>query len=220
MPWAVLLFGVLVVPVGVVSIVLVILQPLAVGAWCSLCLATAILTVFMISPAVDEIVATGQFLRRARREGRPFWRTFWRGGDAEPEPAAPPAERRSLPGQLADGMELRTIPWNLAVCAVVGVWLMVAPAVLGNTGVAVANGTLVGALVVTFAVIGFGEPARAARWVNVLLGLWLLAAPLVLRDDTSDIRWPEAVAGVAIILLSLRRGPVSGRFGSWDRQVV
>ena len=41
MPWAVMLFGVLVVPVGVVSIVLVILQPLAVGAWCSLCLFTA-----------------------------------------------------------------------------------------------------------------------------------------------------------------------------------
>jgi uncharacterized membrane protein len=35
MPWAVLLFGVLVVPVGVVSIVLVMLQPLAVGAWCA-----------------------------------------------------------------------------------------------------------------------------------------------------------------------------------------
>ena len=34
----------------------------------------------MISPAVDEVVATGQFLLRARREGRPFWRTFWLGG--------------------------------------------------------------------------------------------------------------------------------------------
>ena len=86
MPWAVLLFGVLIVPVGVVSIVLVVLQPLAVGAWCSLCLVTAVLTVFMISPAVDEVVATGQFLLRARREGRPLWRTFWRGGTRRRRP--------------------------------------------------------------------------------------------------------------------------------------
>jgi uncharacterized membrane protein len=38
MPWMVVMFGVLVVPLGVVSIVLVILQPVAVGAWCTLCL--------------------------------------------------------------------------------------------------------------------------------------------------------------------------------------
>ena len=57
MPWAVLLFCVLVVPVGVVSIVLVVLQPLAVGAWCGLCLFTAVTTVLMVSPAVDEVVA-------------------------------------------------------------------------------------------------------------------------------------------------------------------
>jgi apolipoprotein N-acyltransferase len=38
MPWMVVMFGVLVVPLGVVSIVLVILQPLALGAWCTLCL--------------------------------------------------------------------------------------------------------------------------------------------------------------------------------------
>jgi uncharacterized membrane protein len=221
MPWAVLLFGVLVVPVGVVSIVLVMLQPLAVGAWCALCLVTAVITVFMISPAVDEMVATGQFLLRARREGRPFWRTFWRGGEAEAPQMEPlPGDQQPLGRQLAGGMELRAIPWNLALCAAVGVWLMAAPAVLGNTGVAVGNGALVGALVVTFAVIGFGEPSRSARLVNVLLGLWLLASPLVLWDDTSDVRWPEAIAGVAVILLSLRRGPVSERFGTWNRYVV
>jgi uncharacterized membrane protein len=221
MPWAVLLFGVLVVPVGVVSIVLVMLQPLAVGAWCSLCLVTAIITVFMISPAVDETVATGQFLLLARREGRPFWRTVWHGGEAEPASAAPPpGDRLPLGHQLAGGMELRAIPWNLALCAGVGVWLVVSPAVLGNTGVAATNCTLVGALVVTFAVIGFGEPSRAARLANVLFGLWLLASPLILRDGMPDIRWPESVAGAAVILLSLRRGPVVERFGSWDRYII
>src|SRR5690606_35833532 len=41
MPWMVLLFGVLIVPAGIISIMLIILQPLAVGAWCTFCLLTA-----------------------------------------------------------------------------------------------------------------------------------------------------------------------------------
>jgi uncharacterized membrane protein len=219
-PWAVLLFGVLVVPVGVVSIVLVVLQPLAVGAWCFLCLVTAALTVFMISPAVDEVVATGQFLLRTRRQGRSAWRAFWRGGTDSPDGGVRPRPGRSLSRELADGMELHAIPWNLAACAALGVGLMAAPAVLGVTGAAAGNDQLVGALVVTFAVIGFGEPSRAARWVNVPLGLWLVAAPWVLWDDTSAPRWHEPVVGVLVVLLSMRKGRVGERFGSWDRYVV
>lgn len=221
LPWVVMLFGLLVVPVGVVSIVLVMLQPLVVGAWCALCLVTAIITLFMISPAVDEVVATGQFLLHARREGQPFWRTFWSGGAAEPPPVTPPSgDRQSLGRQLTEGLEWQAIPWNLALCAAVGVWLMVSPAVLGSAGLAAGNATLVGALVVTFAVIGFGETPRAVRFVNVLFGLWLLVAPAVARDGSLGVRWPESVAGIVIILLSLRRGPVHAQYGTWNRYVL
>lgn len=220
MPWAVLLFGLLVVPVGVVSIVLVILQPLAVGAWCFLCLVTAILTVFMISPAVDEVVATGQFLLRARREGRSLWRIFWYGDEAKADMPPLPADRRPLAWQLSSGLELTAIPWNLVICAAIGVWLMIAPAVLDYHGLATSNSLLVGALVVTFAVIGFGESARAARWVNVVFGAWLVLSPFLFRDDTSAFRWHELLAGVAVIALTFRRGPIGERFGSWDRYVV
>jgi uncharacterized membrane protein len=221
MPWAVLLFGVLIVPVGVVSIVLVVLQPLAVGAWCALCLLTAALTVFMISPAVDEVVATGQFLLRARREGRPFGATFW-GGAADDRSAAEerPKPREPLLQELAGGMELNSIPWSLAVCAALGVWLMAAPAVLGSSGAAAGNDQLVGALVVTFAVIGFGEAARAARWVNVPLGAWLLVAPWLLSGVSPSSRWSDMAVGAAVVLLSWRRGPVKSRFASWDRYVL
>ena len=221
MPWAVLLFGVLVVPVGVVSLVLVILQPVAVGAWCSLCLVTAVLTVFMISPAVDEVVATGQFLLRVRREGRPVWRTFWRGGAGEVRPGETrPADQKSLLRELAEGMELVTTPWNLAVCAALGVWLMAAPAVLGSGGAAADNDRLVGALVATFAVIGFGEAARSARLVNIVLGGWLLLAPWVVTGATPAARWNDLAVGGAVIILSVRRGRVESRFGSWDRSIV
>jgi uncharacterized membrane protein len=219
MPWAVLLFGVLIVPVGIVSIVLVVLQPLAVGAWCTLCLLTAALTVFMISPAVDEVVATGQFLLQARREGQPFWRTFWRGDTGWNAAGERPASGQSLLRELAGGMELNVIPWNLTVCAALGVWLLAAPSVLGLGGAAAGSDQLVGALVVTFAVIGFGEAARAARWVNILLGAWLLVAPWVLADGGLPALWNNLAVGTAVILLSVRRGPVKSRFGSWDRYV-
>src|SRR5204862_4663842 len=83
MPWMVAMFGFLVVPLGVTSIVLVILQPVAVGAWCTLCLVTAIAMLAMVPLAVDEVVAMGQFLKASVRLGAPFWRTFWMGGTIE-----------------------------------------------------------------------------------------------------------------------------------------
>jgi uncharacterized membrane protein len=77
MPWIVVLFGVAVGPLGGVSILLVILQPVVYDAWCTLCLASAAISVAMIGPAMDEVLASLQHLGRERRAGRSVWRTFW-----------------------------------------------------------------------------------------------------------------------------------------------
>jgi len=74
MPWMVLLFGVLVGPLGAVSVALVIAQPVAYDAWCTLCLASAAVSIVMIGPSMDEVLASLQHLKRNR--GR-FWRAFW-----------------------------------------------------------------------------------------------------------------------------------------------
>lgn len=79
MPWMVMFFGILVIPMGVTSIVLVILQPVSIGAWCFLCLIAAL----MVPATLDEVVAMLQFLVQTRREGKPLWHTFWRGGVIE-----------------------------------------------------------------------------------------------------------------------------------------
>jgi nucleoside-diphosphate-sugar epimerase/uncharacterized membrane protein len=42
MPWMVVLFGLFIIPPGVTSIVLVILQPVSIGAWCTLCLVASV----------------------------------------------------------------------------------------------------------------------------------------------------------------------------------
>lgn len=81
MPWIVILFGLAVGPLGGISILLVILQPVLFEAWCTLCLVTAVISILMIGPAMDEVLASLQVLRRARDEGRSVWRVFWGRGD-------------------------------------------------------------------------------------------------------------------------------------------
>ena len=77
MPWIVVLFGLAVGPLGGVSVLLVILQPVLYGNWCTLCLTTAAISVAMIGPAMDEVLASLQYLKRVRSEGRSLWRAFW-----------------------------------------------------------------------------------------------------------------------------------------------
>jgi uncharacterized membrane protein len=77
MPWIVIVFGVAVGPLGLVSILLVILQPVLFHAWCTLCLASAACSIAMIGPAMDELLASLQYLRRERSRGRALWPAFW-----------------------------------------------------------------------------------------------------------------------------------------------
>lgn len=81
-PWVVIVFGLAVGPLGGGSILLVILQPVLLNAFCTLCLASATISVLMIGPALDEVLASLQFLRRVNYEGRPVWRAFWGIGDS------------------------------------------------------------------------------------------------------------------------------------------
>jgi len=228
MPWMVVMFGVLVVPLGVVSIVLVILQPVAVGAWCMLCLVTAAAMLIMIAPAVDEVVAMGQFLLGAKREGKPFWHMFWVGGTLDQYKTAGPAEsaatehwrQRSTAARLVAALDLNNVPWTLLLSAALGVWLMAAPAVLGVTEAAADSNHLAGALVVTWAVIAFGEVARPVRLLNMPIGLWIAISPWVLSGATGASRWIDVFVGLLLVALSIRRGHIEERFGGWNRFLI
>lgn len=77
LPWVVILFGVAVGPLGATSLLLVILQPVAYQTWCTLCLVSAAISIAIIGPALDEILASLQYLQRERQSGRSVWRAFW-----------------------------------------------------------------------------------------------------------------------------------------------
>lgn len=222
MPWMVTFFFILVVPLGIVSIMLVMLQPLAVGAWCTICLFTALVMLFRIPVAVDEVIAMGQFLRASKRAGRSLWRTFWVGGTiGEPnEDKRTPQYGAPAPRMIAPVFWGVTTPWNLIASALMGIWLMFAPAVFGSTRAVANNNHLVGALVTTVAVITIAEAIRASRFVNVLLGLWIALAPWLLSGAKPGERWNALIGGTLLIVLSLRRGHIRERYAAWDRFIV
>ena len=219
MPWMVTFFGILVVPLGIVSIGLIILQPLAVGAWCTPCLIAASAMLVMISLTLDEVVAMGQFLVQARREGQSLWRVFWLGGTLR-EGSDVGLVRPDYDGVSAGAMVWGVaLPWTLLLSVAAGIWLMLAPFLFGSTGAAAHSNHVGGALIVTVAVIAMADVGRTARYLNVLLGAWVIAAPWLLDGATTGSTWSAAIAGTLVILLSIPRGPVGERYGSWDRLI-
>ena len=222
MPWMVTGFFILVVPLGVTSIVLVTLQPVMVGYWCTLCLATLLIMLLMIPFTVDELVAMAQFLRQSRREGKPFWCTFWVGGTVEQENM----DQRT-PGYGAPVAELFpaaawgvTMPGTLLASTALGIWLMFAPAFLDSTGSAANSNHIVGALIITVSVTVTAEIIRAGRFLNIIFGAWMVAAPWLLAGAGPAAKWNGAAVGILLMLLSLPRGTITERYGTWDRLIV
>lgn len=222
MPWMVGLFGLLVVPLGVVSIALVIMQPVAVGTWCTICLATALAMLVMIPLTLDEVIAMLQFLVRRIREGAAFWRVFVLGdtvggGTAD---ARSPDWAGALPQTAPASAWGVTVPGGLLVQAALGVWLMAAPYFVGEPGsVAANNSVLTGALVTTVAGIALAEVTRAARFLNVPLALWIAVAPWLFGAPL-PATVNAAVVAVVLVATSIPRGPVRERYGTWQRFVV
>jgi hypothetical protein len=113
-----------------------------------------------------------------------------------------------------------SVPWTLAASTLLGLWMMFAPLALGTLGTAAATGSqTAGALIITIAVIAMGEPIRSVRFLNILLGLWLIAAPWVLSGAGTASTVNGLLAGLLLTGLSVPRGVVRERFGKWDRYV-
>lgn len=221
MPWLVASFGVLIVPLGVVSIAFIIIQPIMIGTWCSLCLFTAALMLVQIAYAWNEFVATGQFLARRHRQGAPVLKIFFTG-DTDEGKAEPTREnfQRSPAGILRDVVTTGVnLPWNLALCVLIGLWMMFTRLTLGHEGGMANWDHVIGALIITVAIIALAESARPIRWLMIPLALVLLITPFIYGVGMVSLLASWA-AGVAVIILSVRRGPINGRYGAWNRVLV
>ena len=223
MPWLVLLFGLMIVPLGAVSVGFIIIQPTMIGALCALCLLQAAVTVVLIPYSVDEVLATVQFLIRSKRVGRPFWRTLFRG-DAGFSEHKDELQRLELPFAnmarefLSGGV---TYPWTLVASAVIGLYLLLTPLTHGAAPPLYFSDHVVGSLVVTIAVTALAELTRLLRLLNVPLGLWLAASPFLLEGGNLVATIADVALGLALVALSLPRGARSNeQYGGWNRLVL
>ncbi len=196
MPWMVLIFGILSVPVSLVSVILIILQPLAVGAWCTLCLVTAVCMLLGIPLAINEVLATLRYLRGN-------WKALFHGGEC---PAAK-IDRHpvSLDGPLLPLLlEVKkgiTIPWNLALCSLLGAGFMALPGIFSFDGYLADVDHIFGALIIVASVVAFAGIIRVVRLANVVFAIPLLVMPFY-HPDKPMFHW---VMGILVILLSIYR---------------
>ena len=221
MPWLVLIFGIMIVPLGIVSITFIVIQPILLGTWCTLCLLTAAAMLIQIPYSVDELIATCQFLARRRRAGRPVLRILLTGDtDEGPDDLRQESfERppRALLGEMLGGGVGLT--WGLCASVAIGVWLMFTRLTLGTEGMLADADHLVGALAVTVAVTALAESARPVRFLNVCLGAGLVVCALVMAGTWLQ-RGADIAAGLALVSASIPRGPVRHGYGAWSRVVV
>lgn len=78
-PWLVMIFSINVIPIGLVSFTLVILQGVIVKFWCTLCLTTATISLILILLAYNEVLSSLIYLYEVKKRGgwKIFWRAFW-----------------------------------------------------------------------------------------------------------------------------------------------
>lgn len=225
MPWMVTVFGILVIPLGLVHIFLVISQPVLVGHWCFFCIVAAAIMLPMIPLEADEVIAMGQFMVQAKRKRLNLWKAFWLGGDVEGEGE----DRRTpdlftLPEQPKEvflasiwGM---SFPWTLVLALFAGVAIVFTPALFEIVGTVANVSHIAGALIVTMSALAMGEILRPVRFLNVLLGLAVAAAPwLFAGGETLNGAIASTLLGIAAVALSLPRGEIHERYGLWQRFV-
>jgi len=79
-PWLVVVFGLDVIPLGLVSAILVFMQGFVVDAWCFLCLVSAVISLVLVVLAYDEVWSSLLFVYRVWKRSKKFsvvWDTFW-----------------------------------------------------------------------------------------------------------------------------------------------
>lgn len=77
LPWACLALGAILTTGAVVSIGLIVVQPTIAGAWCTLCLASAALSLALFALGIGEARAAWQHVVRAHARGATWGDAVW-----------------------------------------------------------------------------------------------------------------------------------------------
>ena len=221
MPWLVLLFGLMIAPLGIVSIFFIIIQPIWIGTWSTLALIGAAAMLIQIPYSLDELVAVGQFLRRRARAGKNVLRVFLFGDTDEGGAGNVPDEfdrpARAIVKDVAIGGV--SLPWNLAIAAALAASLLFTRVTFGAAPPIADWDHLLGSLALTVISIAAAEVARSVRFLLIPIGAALCVTPFAFGAEALHTAY-NVLLGLALVGLAIRRGEVSAQYGSWNRLIA
>ena len=96
--------------------------------------------------------------------------------------------------------------WQDPVNAIIGLWLLLSPWILGFQGEtsAMANAVVIGLALIAAALGAMFVPRAWEEWTEFGLGLWLVVSPWILGFSTLyDARLNAVIVGVVTALLAL-----------------
>lgn len=102
---------------------------------------------------------------------------------------------------------------------IIGIGLLAAPDLLGYDGAARASHLIAGPSAAAIATIAMSEVLRELRWLNLAIGAWLVASPLILPHPTIALVVGVS-SGIGLVLLSLVKGPIRHRLGGGWRAAI
>jgi len=103
--------------------------------------------------------------------------------------------------------------WARILNTVLGLWLMIAPALFQYSGAAADNGHIAGPVIITFAVIAYWEATRGTRKWNYPIGIWLLLAPWILGYDNSVAIISDMTTGALVLIFASVKGKIEKKYG-------
>ncbi len=103
--------------------------------------------------------------------------------------------------------------WAKIINIILGIWLIVAPSILGYGSAPSDNGHIVGPIIVTFSVIALWEASHGVRKWNYPFALWLLLAPWILEYDYALAAGSDMVTGILVIIFSSFKQKIENRYG-------
>jgi hypothetical protein len=102
---------------------------------------------------------------------------------------------------------------------IIGLWLMISPAVLSMNPATSDNNHVIGPLVITFSIISLWDINRNVIKANVILGAWLIIALFVLHFTKTIAFYSNGACACFLIILSSINTPSKAKFGGGWRSL-
>src|SRR4051794_25044189 len=109
--------------------------------------------------------------------------------------------------------------WAAIINIIIGLFLMIAPAIFHFEKAVADQYHIVAPVVITCAVISLWEINRSAHYINIIPGLWFIVAPFIFHFQPASAKWIAVVSGMVILLLSLLKRKVKGKYGGGWRSL-